>query len=72
MQTITHKKLNKYKYLKVIQQNYGFGWEDNSDYEATSKGNSIDKKLFLGDLKEYRRTGYNTRVVFRKELNQVN
>ena len=72
MQTITQQKLNKYKYLKVIQQNYGFGWEDNSEYEATSKGNSIDKKLFLGDLKEYRRTGYNTRVVFRKELNEVN
>ena len=72
MQTIPHTKLNKYKYLKVIQQNYGFGWEDNSEYEATSKGNSIDKQLFLGDLKEYRRTGYNTRVVFRKELIKVN
>ena len=66
------QKINKYSYLKVIQQNYGNGWEDNSQYEATSTGNSIDKKLLLNDLKEYRLTGYNTRVIFRKELNQVN
>lgn len=62
---------NKYNYLNVIQQNYGFGWEDNSEYEAKSNGLSIDKEtkdLLQHDLKEYRLTGYQTRVIFRKQL----
>lgn len=63
-------KANKYDYLKVIQQNYGFGWEDVSPYEAKSNGNVIDKKLLLHDLKEYRLTGYATRTIFRKSLNK--
>jgi len=29
-------KTNKYTYLKVIQQNYGQGWEDVSEYETNS------------------------------------
>ena len=68
-------KQNKYKYLKVIQQNYGHGWEDNSEYDAKSNGLCIDKEtkdLFVHDLKEYRLTGYATRTIFRKELNTVN
>lgn len=63
-------KATKYNYLKVIQQNYGFGWEDNSEYQSNSKGNVIDKALFLHDLKEYRLTGYATRTIFRKSLNK--
>jgi hypothetical protein len=35
MKTATQKK---YTYLAVIQQNYGFGWEDNSEYQTDSKG----------------------------------
>ena len=31
-------KTNKYNYLKVIQQNYGQGWEDVSEYETNSQG----------------------------------
>lgn len=61
-------RANKYKYNKVIQQNYGFGWEDVSEYEAKSNGNTIDKSLLVHDFKEYRLTGYATRVIFRKEL----
>ena len=61
-------RANKYQYRKVIQQNYGFGWEDVSEYEAKSNGNTIDKSLLIHDLKEYRLTGYATRVIFRKEL----
>ena len=41
-------KQNKYSYVKVIQGNYGYGWEDVSKY---------DKKEFSEvryDLKEYR------------------
>lgn len=61
-------KATKYNYLKVIQQNYCQGWEDVSEYEANSTGNAKDKDLLIHDLKEYRRTGYPTRIIFRKEL----
>ena len=77
-------KQNKYNYYLVIQQNYGHGWEDNSQYACTSSGSPIEKshefrilknglKIFLSlhahDLREYRLTGYATRSIFRKELN---
>lgn len=77
-------RTNKYNYLKVIQQNYGQGWEDVSEYETNSQGtpkefvqtkmasgNFINTKtsLLSHDLKEYRLTGYSTRVINRKELN---
>jgi hypothetical protein len=69
---------NKYTYLAVIQQNYGFGWEDNSEYQTDSKGNSIEyhftngKKISLlkHDYNEYLRTGYATRIIKRKQLNK--
>ena len=78
-------KTNKYSYLKVIQQNCGFGWDDNSQYECTSDFTPIEKSnkfytlnsgrkiyysLLKMDLKEYRLTGYPTRVIKRRELNQ--
>lgn len=62
-------KTNKYTYLKVIQQNYGQGWEDNSEYQTNSKGIAIDRELLKADLKEYKLTGYPTRVIKRKQLN---
>lgn len=81
-------KNNKYNYLNVIQQNYGQGWEDVSEYEADSTGRSIGESLHSGkfvtskrtgrkreitllahDLIEYNMSGYATRVIFRKELN---
>lgn len=31
-------RANKYTYLKVIQQSYGQGWEDVSEYETDSAG----------------------------------
>ena len=75
-------KANKYNYIKVIQQNYGQGWEDVSEYETNSQGypKELTKEVRKGtkygylsllayDLKEYRLTGYLTRVVSRKELN---
>lgn len=77
-------KSNKYNYLNVIQQNYGQGWEDVSEYEADSAGNTIEKvrrinkygkmqnfSLCSEDAKEYRLTGYPTRVIFRKELKKA-
>ena len=78
-------KTNKYNYYLVIQQNYGFGWEDNSFYQCTSNGLPVEKSdkfretksglkipisLYSHDLAEYNRTGYATRTIKRKEINQ--
>lgn len=73
-------KTNKYNYFKVIQQNYGQGWEDVSHYETDSQGTpkeklckedgtKLNKFLLSHDFKEYKFTGYPTRVIKRKELN---
>ena len=66
-------KTTKYKYLKVIQQNYGHGWEDVSEYELIrgrfTEREPDGKPTFYHDLKEYRSTGYATRSIDRKELN---
>ena len=77
-------KILKYSYSKVIQQNYGQGFEDVSEYETNSQGypteltnivNKRSKKRFLTllahDLKEYRLMGYPIRVVSRKAKNPV-
>lgn len=68
----------KYSYLKVIQQHYGQGWEDVSEYdcnsnyypkEATVKvidGKYIHSHLYRDDLREYRLMGYPTRVINRR------
>lgn len=82
-QVNTVKKVNKYNYIKVIQQNYGQGWKDVSEYECNSSGmpkefihydkvDGISKpsiSLIRHDLKEYRLMGYATRVIKRKVLN---
>jgi hypothetical protein len=62
-------KTNKYNYFKVIQQNYGQGFEDVSEYQTNSQGITKDRELLKHDLKEYRLMGYPTRVVQRKMLN---
>jgi len=79
-------KQNKYYYCKVIQQNYGQGWEDVSEYETDSqflnfeksgsfytdkKGRQREWSLIGHDLKEYRLTGYPTRLICRKVLNPI-
>jgi hypothetical protein len=72
-------KTNKCEYLKVIQQNYGQGWEDVSEYNTDSQGipkeytdkrqkNGLKMSLLAHDLKEYKFTGYPTRVIRRREL----
>lgn len=80
------KKVNKYEYLKVIQQHYGQGWEDVSQYETDSQfrnfeksgsfftnkyGRQQERSLIAYDLKEYRFTGYPTRLICRKVLNPI-
>ena len=59
----------KYKYIKVLQGNYGYGWEDESCYEFTGD-EEHDKKqqqLLIQDLNEYRYSygGGNYRVITR-------
>lgn len=62
-------KTTKYNYLKVIQQHYGNGWEDVSEYETNSAGYEKHGITFVNDLREYRLMRYPTRVIRRKELN---
>ena len=58
-------KQNKYSYVKVIQGNFGYGWEDVSEY---------DKQEFAtvkNDLKEYRLSNTGPyRVIDRRILNK--
>ena len=64
-------KTRKYDYFKVIQQNYGFGFEDVSFYETDSTGYATkeNRELLKHDLKEYRfASPVPTRVIFRREL----
>ena len=62
--------MNKYRYIKVIQQYYGYGWEDVSEYETDSAGYAPAeaRALLKHDAREYRLTGYPTRIIFRREL----
>ena len=58
-------KQNKYSYVKVIQGNFGYGWEDVSEY---------DKQAFAAvknDLKEYRLSSTGTyRLIDRRIPNK--
>lgn len=72
-----------YNYFRVIQQNYGQGWEDVSFYETKSDfinleksgkfsvnkyGKTYEISLISHDIAEYRLMGYATRLINRKEL----
>lgn len=62
--TMTAKQ-NKYSYVKVIQGNFGYGWEDVSEYDK--QGFATVKK----DLKEYRLSNTGVyRVINRRVLNK--
>ncbi len=64
--------MNKYTYLKVIQKDYGFGFEDLTAYEVNSQGSGSRKEI-LNDLKAYRENeGGFFRVIFRREKNNAN
>lgn len=76
---MTLLRQNKYNYLRVIQQHYGQGWEDVSEYPSKFNGICIEQSdkpspkgrkesLLSHDLREYRFTKYPTRVISRKEL----
>ena len=57
-------KQTKYNYVKVIQGNFGYGWEDVSEY------NKQEFSTVKNDLKEYRLSNTGTyRVIDRRALN---
>ena len=58
-------KQTKYKYVKVIQGNFGCGWEDVSEYDKE------DFSVVKNDLKEYRLSNTGAyRVIDRRVLNK--
>ena len=58
-------KQNKYRYVKLIQGNFGYGWEDISEYDKQ------DFSLVKNDLKEYRLSNTGSyRVIDRRVLNK--
>ena len=58
-------KQNKYRYVKLIQGNFGYGWEDISEYDKQ------DFSLVKNDLKEYRLSNTGSyRVIDRRILNK--
>ena len=58
-------KQNKYNYVKVIQGNFGYGWEDVCEYDKQ------DYPLVKNDLKEYRLSNTGVyRVINRRVLNK--
>ena len=62
---------NKYEYLKVIQKNYGFGFEDLTAYAVNSQGYGARQEI-LNDLKAYRENeGGFFRVIFRREIKEA-
>lgn len=57
------KRIPKTTTVLVIQGNYGYGWDDESEYD---KG---DRKSALADLKEYRFSGGQHRLITRRVKN---
>lgn len=67
--------MKKYIYYKVIQQNWGNGWDDVDFYETDSTGYMIkeDRKALSENLRLYREAQpVPTRVIKRRELYQAN
>ena len=59
-------KQRKYKYLLVIQGNYGRGWEDESEYDSNIPD---ERKQAYDDLHEYNMTAGGHRLIRRRVLN---
>lgn len=55
------------EYERIIQGNFGQGWEDVAGYAARSDGNALDSALVASDLHEYRLSGVGAyRVISRR------
>lgn len=63
--------MNKYTYYKVIQGNYGYGWDDEDFHACDSTGfikDSQARQLCKDNLKAYRENGGGVyRVIKRRE-----
>ena len=61
-------KQNKYIYYRVIQGNYGYGWDDLCQYD---KADPEQRKECKDDYNAYRENerGYAHRIISRRELN---
>ena len=66
------KRKNKYQYERVMQGNYGYGWDDELFADCDSSGFITDKeerKSFKEDLRLYRENGGGAyRVITRRTL----
>lgn len=61
--------MKKYTYYKVIQGNYGFGWDDEDFHECNSAFRPLNRQLLRDNLMTYRvNGGGDYRVVKRREL----
>jgi hypothetical protein len=63
----------KYTYYRVIQGNYGHGWNDEDFHECGGDFHTRDYKAFKDNLRAYRENGGGIyRVIKRRELNNAN
>jgi hypothetical protein len=63
----------KYAYYRVIQGNYGYGWNDVDFHECGSDFHPRNYKALKDNLKAYRENGGGIyRVIKRRELNNEN
>lgn len=66
------KKRNKYDYYRVIQGDYGYGWDDEDFHACDSTGfikGKTERKLFKDNLLDSRVNGGGSyRVITRREL----
>lgn len=61
--------MNKYKYIKVLQGDYGYGWDDLCFYEENDPEQMRELKA---DIKAYRENEpqYSHRIIRRRILNK--
>lgn len=61
-------KAKKYRYYKVIQENWGSQWDDADFHECNSKGVLLNRKEFNENLRAYKENSpAPLRVIFRRE-----
>ena len=62
--------MKKYTYYKIIQGNYGYGWDDEDFHECDSAFRPLNRRLLRDQLMAYQvNGGGDYRVVKRRELN---
>lgn len=61
-------KTYKYNYYKVLQANYGYGWDDIAWYDTRERDQMVELKR---DWRSYRENepGVPFRIIQRRELN---